>query len=786
MICRPHVAVIAFVVPILFLSIAPATFAYPPSERVEESMQRAKKWLYDHQKDGTWEIVPKRQGDYGFQYNTGQWGGLTAIATYALLASGENPQDERLVKPIEFLKTADIIGTYALAMRTQVWLQLPQTPETRSLMKKDAQLLLKFVKTIPAARGFYDYTYTPTTGTYSCSRSQYGVLGIWAAEQAGVEIPDAYWKMVDEAWTKAQTPEGSWGYTTGNAPTPGMTAAGIATLYIIQDYTNPTQGLKCTGNLRNPAIEKGMAWMAKHMDGIAPKERYGADFAFTSLYTFERMSLTGGRKYIGGVDWYDKGANWLLDRQDSDGSWSKSDGGFNGGAEMAGTIDTSLAILFLERGHAPVMLNKVEYENIATGNKGPAWNQRPRDAANLARWVGRAAERWLNWQSVDLKAAPVEELHDAPILYVAGTGQTTWADADIEKLRRFSEQGGIILGNADCADRNFAESFRKLGEKMFPEYKWRALPATHMLFGGEIFNGKGRAPMQVLGLSNGVRELMLIAPSADLGKSWQQRDEKGGRPSYEFGANVYAYATSKAFGNRRRETHLVQADPAIKTERTIKLARLKYDGNWDPEPGGWRRLAAVMHNTRGVELTVTPVIPGKDSLDGFAFAHLTGTDALKFDDAIRKTLKSFVDAGGTLLIDAAGGATAFAQSAEAELRIIWPEAAPAGLQSPLKPDDALFGGKDNHLPTPLYRPFARATLGRVNTPRVRAILIKNRPAILLSAEDLSAGLVGQPVDGIVGYSPEAATEIVARILLPGSGSTTKPTTTTSKPTTVPH
>ena len=37
--------------------------------------------------------------------------------------------------------------------------------------------------------------------------------------------------------------------------------------------------------------------------------------------------------------------------------------------------------------------------------------------------------------------------------------------------------------------------------------------------------------------------------------------------------------------------------------------------------------------------------------------------------------------------------------------------------------------------------------------------------IIVSGEDLSTGLVGQQVDGIYGYTPACATEIVRRIVL---------------------
>ena len=53
------------------------------------------------------------------------YGGYTALGTYALLASGESPNDPRIKAAVEFLKQADIVGIYAVAMRCQVWLLIP-------------------------------------------------------------------------------------------------------------------------------------------------------------------------------------------------------------------------------------------------------------------------------------------------------------------------------------------------------------------------------------------------------------------------------------------------------------------------------------------------------------------------------------------------------------------------------------------------------------------------------------------------------------------------------------
>jgi hypothetical protein len=65
-----------------------------------------------------------------------------------------------------------------------------------------------------------------------------------------------------------------------------------------------------------------------------------------------------------------------------------------------------------------------------------------------------------------------------------------------------------------------------------------------------------------------------------------------------------------------------------------------------------------------------------------------------------------------------------------------------------------------------YRSFARQKLaGETKAPRLRGITLNGRLGVIFSAEDLSVGLVGQPIDGVVGYSPATATGLMRYILL---------------------
>ena len=162
------------------------------------------------------------------------------------------------------------------------------------------------------------------------------------------------------------------------------------------------------------------------------------------------------------------------------------------------------------------MMNKLQYDTPrAAEGAVNVWNERPRDVANLARWTGRQLEHDLNWQIVNMEVSP-EALHDAPILYISGSQQLAYSAKKIEKFREFVEQGGMIFGNADCGKPEFVKSFIRLGNDLFPAYEFRQLPPNHPIYTREQYKAsEWRNRPNVMGLTNGVRELMILVPEAD-------------------------------------------------------------------------------------------------------------------------------------------------------------------------------------------------------------------------------------------------------------------------------
>lgn len=753
------------------------------SQEVDAAVDKAVAYILKQQKaDGSWEAGPQPKPGLGGEDRHGwiTYGGETAAAVYALLVAGVRPSTPEMRKAIEWLETHDMHGTYVIGFRSQCWNEYVghqgkmDRPFTLVRDHDKDFVLFSRIQRGPSM-GFYSYVYGadmggsmnsptgpggftpydpkgPVGNGYDRSNSQYGVLAAWGLEQAGAEIPTQYWLDEDAAWKKAQLPDGGWDYSSNaeRGATPTMTCAGLATLFITQDYvlrTNFHQFDTCKGGVTNSNIEKGLAWMDKHIGGEMGK---GGAWGFYLTYGIERVGVASGRKYFGTVDWYKEGADSIVKTQPPTGGWA--------------TIhDTCWATVFLCRGRAPVMMNKVIYETNTKKQVDP-WNERPRDVANLAKWMGKSAlEGFLNWQIVNLQV-PVSDLHDAPILYMSGSEDLALSNQDIEKLRLFVEQGGMILGNADCGSKNFTQSFYKLGNKLFPKYEFRKLPPSHPIFNEQFHAAKWKVRQTVEGLSNGVRELMIIVPETDMGKAWQTESTKVHEESFQLAGNIFLYAVGRENLEHKGDTYIVEAEG--EAGREIKVARVQAGENWDPEPGAWRRLSAILHNNRHVDIKPEPVKLGDGKLADYKIAALTGTTKLILNANQREELKSFVTKGGTLIIDAAGGASDFADTAENELKQMFGKAATDAMAEPLPATHAIYTDPADKVDQIKYRYYARHLLtGGAHAARVRGVMVGGRIGVFFSREDLTAGCVGEPVDGVIGYDPKTSTQIMGNIVM---------------------
>ncbi|KKL60600.1 hypothetical protein LCGC14_2203690, partial [marine sediment metagenome] len=420
---------------------------------LEEAIKRAVEYLWSQCANGSW--------DGGGAARNGNAGGRSALCTYALLAAGADPQDPRIIAALQYLAGVEMTGTYARALRANVWSMLKgRKHKFRRILRRDVNYLVKGAD----ARGGYNYIPVgrrasgserrgANLGRYDNSNSQLGVLGVWAGSENGVEVPMSYWRLIERHWVQDQQRDGGWCYQQTGTSYGSMSVAGLATMFICFDALYQDKFIRCRAKTDYTPIVKGLEWLDKNFSATTNPGRGRAHYYYY-LYGVERVGLASGYKYFGQKDWYKMGATALVHQQRGDGSWG-------------GIVNTSFGLLFLARGRHPILFNKLNYPGT--------WNSRPRDCANLTRWVTRKFERPVNWQIVHL-GAPVRDLHDAPILYISGASAPRFTDEDVAKLREFVLQGGVLFSEAACNKASFTLAMKKIYAKMFPAYELKRLP----------------------------------------------------------------------------------------------------------------------------------------------------------------------------------------------------------------------------------------------------------------------------------------------------------------------
>jgi hypothetical protein len=800
-----------------------ASAAQVQPDQVDDAIKRGVAYLYSQQKaTGQWESQLRRDGqDHSWENRQGDtFGGYTALCTFALLEAGEKPSDPRVAKAIAFLKTCDMVGIYAIGIRAMVWSRLPQTPEIKLLLQDDVRRLIGAMVREGQSAGMWHYLTSPpatigANGPYDRSVSQFAVLGLWAAVQAGASVPPELWRLQDTAWRSGQGPDGSWSYSVWgeNEVNPSMTAAGAATLLIVQDVLGSLNG---AGGAAVPigndiAINRAI----RKLDGWFGEIKASGTYAW---YGVERIATAGGFRYLGKHDWFEVAAADLISRQLRDGSW-----GVGTSPGCTPLSETALGVLVLAHGRAPVLMAKLNYSSVTGGvARNAPWHQRPRDAGNLTRFVGTQLEQSFNWQVVHL-GSPVEDLLEAPTLLMTGAKTVVVTPRERAKIKAYLDGGGMIIATSEAAASDkvvghdeFTKSILMLGQQLYPGYSFRLLPPTHPIYTEQPYKlSRWKTQPTVWGLSNGVRELIVLLPEGDYGRAWNTNAWRSDPFKFEVGANILEYAIAREPSASKGTGHYIPpvywTEPATRPtaanpqgrelfpdelpgipvtaasetqpatgpatrpvitlpadSRFMTIGRLRVGGNWDPEPGAWPRMVTLLANNFHLFVDTQTVDADAKQLAGLKLVHWTGTTAVQLSPQQRQAIAGYLKHGGTLLVDAAGGSREFADSAQAELSAAL-ELDGKELGVILPADDQLYRLRDGRITRFRYRRFATGRLmGKLDAPRLRGFDYSGRTVLFFSREDLTAGCVGQNVDGIVGYSPQTATAIVRNIVLTAS------------------
>jgi hypothetical protein len=294
---------------------------------------------------------------------------------------------------------------------------------------------------------------------------------------------------------------------------------------------------------------------------------------------------------------------------------------------------------------------------------------------------------------------------------------------------------------------------------MFPQYELKQIPPDHLLYSGDY---KVKRSFRMWGIFNGIR-LLALHTIDDLPLPWQTNSYATETDTFNLAANIVLFVNDRTYG-RARGTSPWPAETPFTPLRIAKVARVKYNGNFDPEPLAWERFRLLMGQNWQTRLTVSPPLTLAElKPDDWRVAALTGTGELNLSEDEKQALKQYVLSGGTLILDAAGGSEKFADSAGKLLAELFGAEA-LGRLPESSPVYRLSGFE---IESVQYRRAARALVGTLKTPRLLAVTVDGRPAVFFSKDDLTAGLAGYPCYTCVGYAPDSAAELMRNLVLYG-------------------
>lgn len=374
---------------LLAAATAPATAtpqdARPLAVRVDEAVQRGVRHLMETQElEGHWRR--------GGAVRTG----ATALAAYALIKSGMDRQHLTVRRALASLELAKPRQTYDTACLLLL-LTAHDPVEHRDRIQELARWLEDTQKN--GAWGYPD-------GEPDLSNTQYAAMGLWAAERAGAKVSDDVWRDLARALPRYQR-RGAFGYRT-RAESETMTTAGVACASLCLSYGGYTEQRKRTGKSRELASmrDAGLAWLGARY--TADRLRSGAGLGYY-LYGLERACAIADAREIGGTDWYEVGAEYLLDMEAKEGDWRPLYGE---------PLGTSFALLFLRRATArrPVI-------------SGPAPKTAAKDLGPAAPWlVELASDHMRNLtESIPPRVTVTSEIEGSPARALTdGDLRTAW------------------------------------------------------------------------------------------------------------------------------------------------------------------------------------------------------------------------------------------------------------------------------------------------------------------------------------------------------------------------
>ncbi|HEV3204931.1 MAG TPA: DUF4159 domain-containing protein [Gemmataceae bacterium] len=739
-------------------------------DQVKEAIDRGVKYLREVERgNGHWEV------DFDSQGRNGGW---TSLAMLALLNSGVKPDDPIIERGLKFLRNVPPESTYVVGLQTMVFAAAGRN-EDREKIQRNVEWLIK--TRVFQLNQFVGWGYGKGGfGGSDNSNTQYALLGLHEAHQAGAKIDREVWKSISDFYKFSQHPDGGWGYSTllGNAgSTLTMSTAGLCGLLIAGQELNDKRekflngvAQNCGKYEENKNITKALTFIGQR---FTVEQRQAI---YYNLYGIERAGRLTGLRFIGNHDWYREGCEYLIRAQNPEGYWQS-----RGGHDSWKVVSTSFALLFLSKGRTPILISKLVHL------PDDDWNNDRNDARNLVDYASKELfnKQPLAWQIFDAKRGILDntreerlrlagDLLQSPIAYFNGHKAPRFTPAEESVLKEYVDQGGFMFGEACCGQPAFDQGFRNLMTQLFPDNPLKPLPPEHPIWRTHALVNP--ADFKLEGIEMGCKTVVVYSPQ-DLSCLWESNNMKDGRAkeAFRLGGNIIAYATGMELPKPRlSQVEIVadEANPRAIPRGYLKVAQLRHEGDWQPAPKAMRNLMLDLQKKTGLLVSVKTeaVHPGQPEVLDHKFLYMHGRNPFSFADGpALDNLRANLQTGGILLADACCGKKAF----DSAFRDFMAKLFPDKKLEPIPPEDLLFSeelnGPGNSLATVRCRrerPDGSTDPEFRNVPpALEGIKYKDRWIVIYSKYDLGCALENRPSSDCLGHDHESALRLGRAVVL---------------------
>lgn len=405
------------------------------------------------------------------------------------------------------------------------------------------------------------------------------------------------------------------------------------------------------------------------------------------------------------------------------------------------------------------------------------WNLCPSDTEKFVQ-SSRVMDLNYHWSNINLNDFHFDPQR-LPSLLFSGVRTLRISGEHIKALREYVLKGGMVICDSIAGSPYFYNSVRDVFKEVFPECRFRVIPADHPLYHIVFDIKEVTYPQNVTGTQPylegmyiGSRVGVLISKYG-LGCGWNRNLTQvallkesayyGQKSANEIGMNLAAYIVgyAEAGSLEGRPEVFALADQKRPTDEFV-FAQLRHDGAWNVHPGAatellmkLRRLTAVRVNLKRVALNAA-----KDDLSAYPFLYLTGLDDFTLSPQAVAALQQYLHYEGVLLINNGLGLATFDKAVRRELGRVLPGAKLVRIA----PDHELF-----HSLFPLrkvrYSPALTKDKPELNDqPFLLGVVIGGDLRVIYSPFDLEAGWLGAYYPLIRGYEPIWAQQLGMNII----------------------